>query len=124
MRTVALAFMISSLNRDGKRWQSKIGYIKKKIKTEKGKKLFGFFFDWFRCFDNFAFSSTFCDGTKLCCRHVCSTSKGEVAFAALPDANAFTFHFHEAALRALVGNFESSGDFHVPFADCCTVSYS
>ena len=86
-------------------------------KTEKKKKRIGkrslcaFFFSWFGCFnDDFAFSSTFRNDAQLCCRHVSSTCEGVVAFAALPDANAFAFHFDEAALWAFVGNFESSGD--------------
>jgi hypothetical protein len=102
------------------RW---LGKENKNQENENGKRsLLMFFFGWFSRFDDdFALRRTFRNCAQFRCGHVCSTCEGVAAFAALPDAYAFTFNFDEAATRALVGGFESGDDFDVSLADCSAV---
>ncbi len=86
------------------------------------KKLRFFFFHRFGYFGNFAFGSPLRYRAKLGCWCVCPTREGVVAFAALPDTNAFAFDLDKAAVGTLVCLLEPSNNFDVAFAYCCTVS--
>jgi hypothetical protein len=89
---------------------------------ETRKSLLAFFFRWlWRCSDYFAFCSAFRNDAQFGCRHICATSKGKVAFTALPNPDAFASYLDEATLGAFMRSFESSDNFNVSLANCCSV---
>src|SRR3989304_3749820 len=93
---------------------------------KKRKKLLAFFFCNSLCslFHRSAFSCALGYNPKLGCRRVGSASKRVVAFFAFPDAYAFAFNLHEAALGTSMGLFKFHNHLSVPFSNGASVSRS
>jgi hypothetical protein len=96
----------------------------KKFEKESKKGSFGFFCRHWRCGfpSDRAFSRAFSHDSEFCFGYVGSACKRVTAFSAFPDTDALALNPCKAALWALVGFFEPSGDPDVTFSDGGAVS--